>query len=117
MNWKTIMLVLSDTMILLARGTRGIDADCRIGKGAQTVKAFQRADFIERAIGNVERALIEGGIMVTVVLFLFLWNFRTTVISYNHLYSAMCCHGNGELLPDPHIAYTRKPAMPARKAR
>jgi CzcA family heavy metal efflux pump len=44
-------------------------------------KAFQQADFIKRAIGNVNRSLIEGGIMVTVVLFLFLWNFRTTFIS------------------------------------
>ncbi|MEP7273560.1 MAG: efflux RND transporter permease subunit, partial [Acidobacteriota bacterium] len=43
--------------------------------------AFQQADFIKRAIGNVNRALIEGGILVTVVLFLFLWNFRTTFIS------------------------------------
>jgi CzcA family heavy metal efflux pump len=44
-------------------------------------KAFQQADFITRAIDNVQRALIEGGIMVTVVLFLFLWNFRTTFIT------------------------------------
>src|SRR5215203_3617377 len=44
-------------------------------------KAFQQADFIKRAIGNVNRSLIEGGLMVTVVLFLFLWNFRTTFIS------------------------------------
>jgi len=44
-------------------------------------KAFQQADFIKRAIGNVKLSLIEGGIMVTIVLFLFLWNFRTTFIS------------------------------------
>ncbi|HET9532960.1 MAG TPA: efflux RND transporter permease subunit, partial [Blastocatellia bacterium] len=44
-------------------------------------KAFQQADFIKRAIGNVQSALIEGGVMVMVVLFLFLWNFRTTFIS------------------------------------
>jgi CzcA family heavy metal efflux pump len=44
-------------------------------------KAFQQADFIRRAIGNVKLSLIEGGIMVTVVLFLFLWNFRTTFVS------------------------------------
>ncbi len=44
-------------------------------------KAFQQADFIKRAIGNVQSALIEGGILVVVVLFLFLWNFRTTFIS------------------------------------
>lgn len=44
-------------------------------------KAFQQADFIKRAIGNVQASLLEGGVMVTVVLFLFLWNFRTTFIS------------------------------------
>ncbi len=44
-------------------------------------KAFQQSDFINRAVGNVRSSLIEGGIMVTVVLFLFLWNFRTTFIS------------------------------------
>ncbi|MDX2032124.1 MAG: efflux RND transporter permease subunit [Blastocatellia bacterium] len=44
-------------------------------------KAFQQADFIHRAIRNVQSALIEGGLLVVVVLFLFLWNFRTTFIS------------------------------------
>jgi CzcA family heavy metal efflux pump len=44
-------------------------------------KAFRQADFINRAVGNVRRALVEGGVMVMVVLFLFLWNFRTTFIS------------------------------------
>lgn len=44
-------------------------------------KAFQQATFIERAIDNVQRALLEGGILVSIVLFLFLWNFRTTIIS------------------------------------
>ena len=44
-------------------------------------KAFQQAAFIERAIGNVKEALAEGGILVAIILFLFLWNFRTTLIS------------------------------------
>lgn len=44
-------------------------------------KAFQQADFIQRAIGNVKSALLEGGILVVIILFLFLWNFRTTFIS------------------------------------
>src|SRR5205823_3850514 len=44
-------------------------------------KAFQQAAFIQRAIGNVKDALLEGGILVAIVLFLFLWNFRTTLIS------------------------------------
>ena len=44
-------------------------------------RAFQQADFIKRAISNVNWSLIEGGLMVSIVLFLFLWNFRTTFIS------------------------------------
>jgi CzcA family heavy metal efflux pump len=44
-------------------------------------EAFQQADFIERAVTNVRNAIIEGGVLVTVVLFLFLLNFRTTFIS------------------------------------
>lgn len=44
-------------------------------------KAFQQADFINRAVGNVQESIIEGGIMVMIVLFLFLWNFRTTFIT------------------------------------
>jgi len=43
--------------------------------------AFRQSDFIERAVGNVKAALVEGGVMVTVVLVLFLWNFGTTFIS------------------------------------
>jgi CzcA family heavy metal efflux pump len=44
-------------------------------------KAFQQAAFIQRAIGNVKEALAEGGILVAIILLLFLWNFRTTLIS------------------------------------
>src|SRR3989454_289644 len=44
--------------------------------------SFERAAaFINRAVENVKQALLEGGLLVTAVLFLFLWNFRTTFIS------------------------------------
>ncbi|MGE3550243.1 MAG: efflux RND transporter permease subunit, partial [Geobacter sp.] len=42
---------------------------------------FQQADFIKRAIANIKRVLVEGTLLVVVILFLFLGNLRTTLIS------------------------------------
>ncbi len=42
---------------------------------------FRQSTFIESSIGNVKTSLLEGSIFVVIVLFLFLANVRTTVIS------------------------------------
>jgi len=42
---------------------------------------FRQADFIETSIKNVERVLLEAALVVAVILFAFLLNWRTTAIS------------------------------------
>ena len=49
--------------------------------GVETTLLFQQKDFIDHAIGNLREAIRDGAIMVTVVLFLFLLNLRTTFIT------------------------------------
>ena len=49
--------------------------------GVETVVLFRQADFISNAIGNLKSAIVEGAVMVTLVIFLFLLNFRTTFIT------------------------------------
>jgi CzcA family heavy metal efflux pump len=44
-------------------------------------KVFRQKDFIDTAITNVGRVLRDGAILVIVVLFLFLWSLRPTIIS------------------------------------
>ena len=44
-------------------------------------KIFRQAGFIETSVDNVTRAMVEGGIFVVIILFLFLGNFKTTLIS------------------------------------
>lgn len=42
---------------------------------------FRQARFIDNSINNVQKALLEGGIFVVVILLVFLMNIRTTFIS------------------------------------
>lgn len=42
---------------------------------------FRQSDFISRSIGNLKDALLEGALFVVIVLFFFLMNLRTTIVS------------------------------------
>ncbi len=42
---------------------------------------FRQADFIQASVNNLQKTLMEGAFFVVLVLFLFLMNWRTTIIS------------------------------------
>ncbi len=44
-------------------------------------RIFRQADFINASISNINKTLLEGSIFVVVILFVFLMNWRATVIS------------------------------------
>ena len=71
-----------DTRALTAQITAALaELKTALPAGVETVLLFQQKDFIDHAIGNLKEAIRDGAIMVTVVLFLFLLNFRTTFIT------------------------------------
>jgi CzcA family heavy metal efflux pump len=49
--------------------------------GVEAGILFRQGDFIEHAVGNLKEAIRDGAIMVTIILFLFLLNIRTTLIT------------------------------------
>ena len=49
--------------------------------GVEAEILFRQGDFIENAVGNLQEAIRDGAIMVSIILFLFLLNLRTTFIT------------------------------------
>ena len=83
-----VMIVVSkqpgaDTRLLTTNVIKALEdlksslpADIRVNP-----EVYQQKEFIDRSIENVIEALRDGGILVVVILFLFLLNFRTTFIT------------------------------------
>lgn len=60
----------------IAEIRKTLPADVKINS-----QIFRQADFIQASINNIQKALIEGLIFVIIIMFLFLMNYRTTIIS------------------------------------
>ena len=71
-----------DTLKLTAEIEKALE-ELRPGlpAGVEVGILFRQGDFIEHAVGNLKEAIRDGAIMVTIVLFIFLLNFRTTFIT------------------------------------
>lgn len=50
-------------------------------EGVELITLYRQADFIGLSIGNLKEALLDGAIMVAIVLFVFLFNIRVTLIT------------------------------------
>ena len=71
-----------DTLKLTAEIERALaELKPSLPAGVEVELLFRQGDFISHAIGNLKEAIRDGAIMVTIVLFLFLLNFRTTLIT------------------------------------
>lgn len=73
----------TNTLALIGRLDNALDelkanlpADVKVNS-----RIFRQSRFIESSLDNVKQSLIEGAIFVIIVLFIFLMNWRTTVIS------------------------------------
>jgi CzcA family heavy metal efflux pump len=71
-----------DTLKLTAAIEKALD-ELRpsLPDGVEAEILFRQSDFIENAVGNLKEAIRDGAIMVTIILFLFLLNLRTTFIT------------------------------------
>ncbi|HEY9854290.1 MAG TPA: CusA/CzcA family heavy metal efflux RND transporter, partial [Stenomitos sp.] len=60
--------------------TRLVEAQKMLPPGVKLVPFYDQLELVEKAVGTVEKSLLEGGVMVVAVLLFFLWNLRSSLI-------------------------------------
>lgn len=82
-----LLLVVKQPGVNVVEVTRAVDAalgalDRVVPPGVRVDRdLFRQATFVEHAVGNLERALLVGGVLVSIVLLLFLGNGRAALAS------------------------------------
>lgn len=56
------------------------EAQKTLPTGVRLVPFYDQLELVEKAVGTVERSLLEGGVLVVAVLLFFLWNLRSSLI-------------------------------------
>lgn len=74
--WANTLTTTTAVDTALEEIRRGLPPDV-----VMDAQLFRQADFIERAISNINTAMLEGGVLVVIVLLLFLTTWRAGLIS------------------------------------
>ena len=66
------------------------DINTSLPKGVRVRAFYDQSELVERAVGTVKEALMEGAILIVVILFLFLGNVRSSLIVTAMLPLSLC---------------------------
>ncbi|MFQ5906607.1 MAG: efflux RND transporter permease subunit, partial [bacterium] len=76
-----LKLIYSNTERILEAVKEKIeDINKALPEGMEVVPYYSQAELVKKAVGTVEEALLEGGVLVLIFLYLFLGNIRSTLI-------------------------------------
>ncbi len=77
-----LMLAGENSRVVAQAAAKSLtEASRALPEGVIASPVYDRTDLVERAIGTVEKNLVEGALLVIVVLFLLLGNFRAALIT------------------------------------
>ena len=68
------------SQVIRAVKLRVVEMNKALPPGVQIVPYYDQSELVERAVGTVQSALLEGAVLIVVILFLFLGNVRSALI-------------------------------------
>ena len=68
------------SQVIAAVKLRVAEVNKALPSGVQIIPFYDQSELVDRAVGTVEEALLEGAVLIVVILFLFLGNVRSALI-------------------------------------